>query len=391
MPDFLNGLFFSEILADNAGGGAVNVNGQGGANKQDEYVEFQNNSNTTIDLDGYQIWSDQNGLLHTFGSGDQIAPGDTATVVGTYNNPPAGFYGANGNNNSASSNGGFLEDGEGNKFDTIYLVAPDGNYIQLSYGSPAQDPGGLPAGFPSGGTLQGAGETLNTSAPNATSVLRDADGNLQEGTPTPGTPGPVCFTSGTRIASDIGDIAVENLEPGARVLSKDRGYVTLRAVRKAPIARTILRWNPDVRCILVPANVLGNSAPIRLSPSHRVLVCGTRVELLFGTFEVLVSAKHLVGFSGIDVDKSDNPVTYFHLLFDTHEVIKSNGCWTESLFLGETAHKAILAATGWQTETGLKLGQMKHCDTARPVLKKYEAEVLVDALGEIQCSALVAA
>ena len=382
MPDFLNGLFFSEILADNAGGSAVDVNGQGGANKQDEFIEIQNNSDSAIDLSGYQIWSDQNGLLHTFGAGDEIAAsGGTATVVGTYVNPPSDFYDASGNNNSASSSGGFLEDGEGNKFDTLYLVAPNGDYIQLSYGQNLQPPGGLPAGFPTGGTLQGAGETINSGAPNATSILRDADGALIEGTPTPGVPGPVCFVTGTMISTDQGDIAVQDLVPGMRIASRNQDYVTLRAVRKAPIGKGVLRWNPDVRPIVVPVGVLGNTAPLRLSPAHSVLFKGAEVEMLFFKSEVLVPARHLVGKLGVYEDTTDASVVYYHLLFDEHEVILSDGCWSESLFLGAAAHAAIAAASGWRTEIDLDLDEMEHRQTACMVLKGYESALLLNALG----------
>ncbi len=393
IPDFLNGLFFSEILADNAGGGAVNVNGQGGANKQDEFVEIQNNSGSAINLSGYQIWSNKNGLLHSFGANDQIAPGETATVVGTYTNPPSnsGFYGANGNNNSASGNGGFLEDGEGNKDDTIYLVAPDGNYIQLSYGSPPSPPAVLPPGFPPGGSLQGAGEALNTGAPNGTSILRDADGNLVEGTPTPDTSGPVCFASGTLIATDRGDVVVDDLKPGDLVRSKDHGLSTLRAIRKSHIGRVVLGWNPHVRAVVVPTGVLGNCKPLRLSPAHRVLIDSPSCEMLFASSEVFVSARQLVGHHGIFVDMSNAPLTYFHLLFDTHEIIQSDGSWTESLFLGDTAHAAIQATSGWRMDETIALERMHHTHTARPVLKAYEVALLIDYLEAADPSGLLVA
>lgn len=380
MPDFLNGLFFSEILADNAGRGAINVNGQNGINKQDEFIEIQNSSGAAIELNGYQLWSDRNGLLHSFGAGDQIESGGTATVVGSFNNPPAGFFGANGNNNSASSNGGFLEDGEGNKNDTIYLVAPDGDYIQLSYGQNLQNPGGLPAGFPTGGSLQGDGETISSGAPNATSILRDENGELTEGVPTPGVPGAICFVSGTMITTHQGDMRVDDITPSLRVLSKDHGYVTLRAIRKSSIGRAVLRWNPDARPVVVPVGPLGNSMALRVTPAHRVLISGPVVELLFATPEVLVPARHLADNTDAFIDMSDTSITFFHLLFDRHEVVKSNGCWTESLFLGDLASETTTATTGWQTETGIDLDQLIHYHTARHVLKAFESKLLFDAL-----------
>ena len=82
MADKLNGIIISEILADNAGGSAIDTDNDGNTNKSDEFIELQNTTGSTISLDGYEIWSETNGLLYSFGSGDTIAPGDTATVVG---------------------------------------------------------------------------------------------------------------------------------------------------------------------------------------------------------------------------------------------------------------------------------------------------------------------
>ena len=390
MPDFLNGLFFSELLVDNAGNGAVNVNGQGGANKRDEFIEIQNTSGATVDLNGYQIWSDKMGLLHSFGPGDQVADDATATVVGSYTSPPAGFYGANGNTNGASGGGGFLEDGENSKFDTIYLVAPSGDYIQLSYGQPSQDPGALPGGFPAGGSRQGAGEALDTSGPNATSILRDADGNLTEGAPNPGTPGPVCFAAGTVIDTLEGGIAVEDLKPGARVRSKDQGMSVLRAIRVVTFGASMLRLAPNLRPVVIPAGVLGNTRVLRVSPPHRVLVSGWEPELLFGAAEVLVAARHLVGHGGVHIDARDRPVAYYHLLFDAHEVIRADGAWSESLFLGEATDPLLALSSGWQTQPGLRLDGMAHAHVARPTLRRHEAGLLASRMlrapGAVACA-----
>lgn len=383
MPDFLNGLFFSEVLADNAGSNATNTNGTGGTNKQDEFVEIQNKTGEAIDLEGYQIWSFQNGLLHTFQPNDEIPAGGTATVVGTFANPPAGFYGANGNNNSASGNGGFLEDGEGSKRDTLYLVDPDGNYILLSYGAPAQTPSTLPSGFPTGGTQQGTGESVNSGAPNGTSVLRDADGNLVEGTPTPGTAGNVCFANGTAIMTKHGYIPVEEMEPGMKVLTKDNGFAVLRAIRRAPLGRGILRLNPKLRPVTVPKGAFGNQRDLQVSPPHRILITDVNAELLFGSLDVFVPAKHLIGHAQIARDGTDAPVIYFHLLFDRHEVICADGCWTESLFLGDAAHAALSLAAGWSVQAGVDIDDLRHERTARPVLKRFETALLRDQWEQI--------
>lgn len=66
-----------------------------------------------------------------------------------------------------------------------------------------------------------------------------------------------------------------------------------------------------------------------LSPNHRVLVASDKAQLFFEEREVLVAAKHLVGKDGIhQVDAMGT--TYLHFMFDHHEVVLSDGAWTES-------------------------------------------------------------
>ncbi len=382
MADKLNGIIISEVLADNPTG-TLDVNNSGQANKQDEFIEFQNTTSADVDLAGYQVWSQEHGLLHTFAANSIIETGGTVLVLGDFDPGDPGngsldnYYAANGNNNDASANGGFLEDGEGQKNDTLYLVAPNGDYIQLSYGQNLNIPTSLPSGFPTGGTLQGTGEAIASGAPNTTSFVRDGDGDFVEGPPTPGTPGVPCFTAGTVIATDNGHVCVEDLKPGMRVQSKDNGYVTLRAMRSAIINPTVLRWNPDLRPVTLPAGVLGNKRTLTLSPAHRVLLEGLDVALVCGASEALVPVHHFVGQANIERVSPNRPVTYYHLLFDSHEVISNDGIWSESLFMGDVAHEAIRATEEWDIETGYDLSRTSHARTARTVLKWYEAAVLI--------------
>ncbi|MEJ6404490.1 Hint domain-containing protein [Yoonia sp. 2307UL14-13] len=377
MPAFLDGLFFSEILADNIGGSGFNTDGDGSSNKSDEFIEIQNNSGGTVDLSDYQLWSQTNGLLFDFATAGSptVDDGATATVVGEYSGtPPAGFF------DSGDSNGtNFIPDGETaggqNRADVLYLVNADtGDYIFLSYGSNPLTVS-PPAGFP--GTNEVGGEVFANGAPNATSFVRDADGDFTTGSPNPGTPGPVCFCAGTLIRTEQGDIPVQELRPGMRVLTKDHGFVPLRAVRAAPIGRQILRWHPDARPVVIPAGLVGNDRPIHVSPAHRVLIMSGLAALHFGAEEVLVSAQQMVRHGAAFVDESDAPAHYFHLLFDAHQLIMANGCWSESLFLGDAAHAAIATASGWDVQEGCTIEDMSHDKTCRPVLRGFEAALLL--------------
>ena len=52
--------------------------------------------------------------------------------------------------------------------------------------------------------------------------------------------------------------------------------------------------------------------------------------MLFGEDEILAPARGLVDDLAIQVDHSCTPVEYFHVLFDAHEIIRTNGAETES-------------------------------------------------------------
>lgn len=345
MVAFLDGLFFSEILADNAGGTAFNTDGDGTSNKADEFVEIQNSTGSTIDLSNYSLWSAQRGELYDFGTATTptIDGGGTATVIGQYTGtpPPGSNYfdaGLSDNNN----NQGLLEDGEGPRFDTIYLVNEvTGEYIALEYGPDHPGSLPLPTGFP-GTTLVGS-ETITSDAPNGTSILRDANGDLVEGTPTPDTPGTVCFVQGTLILTEKGPRPIEDLRPGDRIATRDHGVQPLRWIGQSAQGRAALMAAPHLRPICIRQGALGPNIPDRdlyVSPQHRVLVRFRIAQRMFGPEGVLVPAVKLLPLPGVERMAAE-PVVYLHVLFDRHEIIFAEGCEAESLFLGPMARKSL--------------------------------------------------
>lgn len=101
---------------------------------------------------------------------------------------------------------------------------------------------------------------------------------------------------------------------------------------------------PNLRPILIRKGALGAGSPARdlvVSPQHRILVRSRIAHRLFQDTEILVAAKHLVGLPGIQVTAPPEGVTYFHLLFDRHEIVMSNGAWSESLYTGPEALKSV--------------------------------------------------
>src|SRR5690606_24870473 len=99
-----------------------------------------------------------------------------------------------------------------------------------------------------------------------------------------------------------------------------------------------------LRPIRIRAGALGNGTPssdLVLSPQHRVLVRSRIAQKMFGATEVLVAARQLLLLDGIDIATDLTEVEYFHMLFDRHEVVISNGALTESLYTGAQALQAV--------------------------------------------------
>ncbi len=141
--------------------------------------------------------------------------------------------------------------------------------------------------------------------------------------------GPPCFAAGTRIATARGEVAVEDLAVGDVVLTMDSGLKPIRWIGRRSVPGT-----GDFAPIRIRAGAVGNVRDLVVSPMHRILVRGWQAELYFGDSELLVAAKHLVDGRRIHVDPVPE-VEYFHILFDQHEVIFSDGAATESFFPGE--------------------------------------------------------
>ena len=375
MADRLDGLIISEILADNAGNAAFDTDQDGTSNKADEFVEIQNATGSAISLDGYEIWSEKVGLLYQFGAGDSIAAGGTATVLGEYTGtPPAGFY-----DSGAADTVNWLPDGEGQKFDSIFLVnSVTGEYVVLSYGSPPRTPT-LPSNFP-GTTQIGAGEQIDSSAPNGIAFARDANGDFIETTPTPGTPGVPCFCPGTLIETVSGPVAVENLVPGTILKSRGNRRIRLLATRRFVVPQQRRMRDPEVWPILLPKGLFGLTRNLQVSPNHRLLFSATEASLLFGETDVLIAARHLIGHGAMRMPPRAGPLVYHHLLADHHAILRAHGIWTESLFLGDMMQNDAQLLYDWDVAPGVVLGDVAHKHAACLLLNGHEAQVLLSTL-----------
>ncbi len=193
-----------------------------------------------------------------------------------------------------------------------------------------------------------------------------------------------CFTAGTLIDTQNGPVAVEALGPGDLVLTRDNGYLPVRWCGSRAITAAELATTADLAPVLIAAGALGNNLPerdTRVSPQHRMLVTGPRAELLFGEREVLVPAVHMVGLPGIT--RATQAVTYVHIMFEHHQIVRADGAWSESFQPADWALDGLQSA---QRDEVLRLfpelasdeGRKSHT-SARMILKQHEAQALLHA------------
>ena len=183
-----------------------------------------------------------------------------------------------------------------------------------------------------------------------------------------------CFVEGTKVKTPEGEVAVEHLQVGNLVLTKDDGAQPLRWIGSRTVAAA-----GSFAPIHIRRGTFGEHGDLWVSPLHRVLVRDPMSELLFAEAEVLVAAKELV--DGKNVRQVEGgEVTYVHLLFDRHQILWSEGLETESFLPGPQIVHALEQDVMTEIctlfpeldpETGAGYGP-----AARQTLRQYEASLL---------------
>ena len=180
---------------------------------------------------------------------------------------------------------------------------------------------------------------------NGTGGYQDSGGDLWGQGEAPGDANTVinldvvCFAKGTMIKTDRGQVAVEDLTKGTQVWTLDHGFRPIRWISGNTVPAT-----EKTRPVLIKAGALGAGNPasdLRVSQQHRVLLRSPETEEILGEPEALIAAKHLLGTPGITLDRGCDQVTYYHFLFDKHEVVLANDALCESFFPGPVALGAL--------------------------------------------------
>ena len=177
--------------------------------------------------------------------------------------------------------------------------------------------GGGGGGFGGGGG--GGGSFIN---PQATGVTKTAAAQSGNGLVTITFESPLCFCAGTRILTQRGEVAVEDLRVGDPVVALVHGgLLPIRWIGQRRV-RPLHYRNPDhAHPVRVQAGAFGPNLPHRdlwLTPGHRVLVDGHLVQI----------DKLLNDATIAQVEQEE--VWVWHVELDRHDVLLADGMPSES-------------------------------------------------------------
>ena len=159
--------------------------------------------------------------------------------------------------------------------------------------------------------------------------------------------GVICFTPGTRIATDRGPVPVELIRPGDRLQTADDGFQPVIWDGRRTLGARDLAAAPNLRPILIqPGSVLGNAVPLLVSPQHRFVLRGDHLGDLRDAGEAFIRAKFLTELprSRTRVAHGTRAITYIHLMTERHQVIFANDTATETFWPGPQALRALDSA-----------------------------------------------
>lgn len=183
-----------------------------------------------------------------------------------------------------------------------------------------------------------------------------------------------CFVAGTGILTPDGEVPVETLQLGDLVVTHDNGAQPVRWIGRREVPACGVMAPIHIR-----EKTFGDHGNLMVSPQHRVLVRDSFAELLFGETEVLISAKDLVNDYSVTRIEGGT-VEYVHILFDTHEVVYSEGLATESFLPGPQMaqnfeHEIIEEICALFPEIDPNSG-VGYSPAARRTLRGFEAQLL---------------
>lgn len=177
----------------------------------------------------------------------------------------------------------------------------------------------------------------------------------------------ICFEKSTKIHTPRGPVQAGRLEVGETVCTWSGRARDIKWIGR----KTVPGEGPGAP-VRFAKGAIGNYAPLKLSPQHRVLISAPEVELHYGAPEVLVPAIALVDGHAVRQVKR-REVQYVHILLNTHDILIAEGAPCESLMPGYRTRDIMSSADRAAIRAALGCDARRPC---RPILTRREAELI---------------
>src|SRR6266851_1483413 len=131
-----------------------------------------------------------------------------------------------------------------------------------------------------------------------------------------------CYRRGTLILTEQGEVPVEDLAIGGRVVTLSGEAKPIKWIGRLAYDGRFIADNRQVLPIRILAGALGDGVPARdlsLSPAHSLYIDGA-----------LVPAEYLVNGATIAQAESADRLEYFHIELESHDVVFAEGAPAES-------------------------------------------------------------
>lgn len=162
--------------------------------------------------------------------------------------------------------------------------------------------------------LLGLGSVSYAIPPGATYSYNNTTDTLTFLTP--------CFLRGTMIATPAGEVPVEYLREGDLVLSLNHGAVAVKWIGSRTLDPKAMDKPRDELPVRFQAGAIAENTPHRdlfVSPDHCMFIDGA-----------LVPAKLLINGTTVTQPIILNPIDYFHVELEEHDVIWAEGAQAET-------------------------------------------------------------
>jgi len=173
---------------------------------------------------------------------------------------------------------------------------------------------------------------------------------------------------GTLIATNEGEIPIDWLRPGDKVLTRDNGYQPLLWLGQHIVPR---RAPQELRPLTLKPDQFGKDQPAQrlvVTPGCPVLLAGAELELWFGESEMFAHTSDLTD----EAARAPGRQAVYTLLFDAPEVVLAGGLWIGTV-QADAGYLSLLPASMRTMVAPYLLGLQLR--PARACLAQWEVEM----------------